>query len=78
LTIGCTINFIRRCCEDTEWQMDSSTIALGSGNLSYDNLTKLETIVSNAAKSTNKRVMELLFKKYKLDMHLTGNTVDIY
>jgi hypothetical protein len=72
--IGCAINFIRRCCDDAEWQMDSNTIALASGNLTYDNLSKLDTIISNAAAVANKRVMELLFKKYKLDMHLTGTS----
>lgn len=52
--------------------MDSNTIALASENLTYDNLYMLEKSVSNAAKAANKRVMELLFDKYRLHAHFTG------
>ncbi|KAL0486928.1 Tubgcp3 [Acrasis kona] len=68
LSIGRTINFITKCCEDNEWQVDQAYQI----TLTFDDLQKLESVINIAAKATNKRVMDLLFNKYKLQAHFSA------
>ncbi|KAG2385873.1 hypothetical protein C9374_003022 [Naegleria lovaniensis] len=71
LRTGKSINFIRQCCKDAEWAMDSHTISTTEG-LGFYNISKLENVVDNVAKVANRRVTELVFNQYKFMMHCTA------
>lgn len=68
---GKSINFIRQCCKDSEWCMDSSTIAMTDG-LDFYNISRLESVVEKVAKVANRRVMDLMFNHYKFMQHFTA------
>lgn len=88
LLVGKSINFIRHCCDDTEWIMDSTTVAIAVDAFQYQHgansfdtpigyrknvvSSKLEKIIERAQSATNRRVMELLFDKYEFHMHSTA------
>ena len=71
LLIGKSINFIRLCCHDAEWVMDSNSGAACTG-LEYGDETKLMEVVATTGAAANKRLLQILFEKYKLMQHLTA------
>lgn len=64
--IGKSINFIRHCCNDTEWVMDS---VVSDEELGFSDLDKLETVITQASTVTNKYLINILMKKYQLLDH---------
>ncbi|EFC50155.1 predicted protein, partial [Naegleria gruberi] len=68
LRTGKTINFIRQCCKDAEWAMDSSTKSSTDG-LGFHNISKLENVVDCVAKVANKRVIDLMLDQFKFLLH---------
>lgn len=72
LKIGKTINFIRHCCNDSEFVIDSNTMAQASRSFSYQNIEQLEVVISRIAHIADQRVMHLLFDKFKVKLHCTA------
>ena len=71
LLIGKSINFIRHCCGDKEWVMDDAATVFAGGRLQFgdDHLQRLREITKLAYESANKRLVSILFDKYKLLTH---------
>ena len=87
LLIGKSLNFIRQTCKDSEWMLDVSDVSTsidsdvapepsslaGSGQeLEYGSNDMLMRTVDRALSATNARLLELIFKKYKLVTHLSA------
>ncbi len=72
LKIGKTINFIRHCCNDSEFVIDSNTMAQASRSFSYQNVTQLELVINRIANIADQRVIHLLFEKFKVQVHCTA------
>jgi len=69
LLIGKSINFIRQSCNDSEWILDSQTLAGLDAGLEYGRIEELEKMVNLVAEKTNQHVMSLMFDKYKFKDH---------
>ena len=75
LVIGKAINFMRRCCGDTQWVLSA---ARGRGRASADDSTALEygrgaelqSLVERVATVTNARLLSLLTQEHELMGHL--------
>ncbi|KAF8398528.1 hypothetical protein HHK36_017458 [Tetracentron sinense] len=75
LRTGKSINFLRVCCEDQGWA-DAATEAADAvgtttrrGGLGYGETDALESLVVEAAKRIDKRLMDVMFKRYKFKEH---------
>lgn len=65
---GKSLNFIRLCCQETDWlDLDVTTLR---GHDCTTSITVLENRVNQAAERTNERLVHLLFSKYNLHQHL--------
>ena len=69
LLIGKSINFIRQCCGDKEWVMDDAAAVFAGGNLKFGQLQRLKDITKLTYDSANRRLVSILFDKYKLLTH---------
>jgi len=69
LQIGKAINFIRQSCKDSEWVLDSITLAGLDEGLSYGAIEALEAMVNQVAEKTNKHALALLFDKCHFREH---------
>ncbi|XP_043691114.1 gamma-tubulin complex component 3-like [Telopea speciosissima] len=75
LRTGKSINFLRVCCEDQGWA-DTATEAAAvvgtttrRGGLGYGETDALESLVVEAAKRIDKRLMDVMYKRYKFKEH---------
>eukprot|EP00898_Chlorokybus_atmophyticus_P006935 jgi/Chlat1/7242/Chrsp58S06891 len=79
LRIGKSINFLRRCCQDEGWagsgvassssSRDDIISSASTSGLIYGQTTALETVVDEAAAHTDRRLLEMLFGKFRLQHH---------
>lgn len=85
LQIGKSINFIRHCCDDSEWITGAGSSAVGragavvgdatSGEgdlLEFDQTEQLQALVDRAAEAANRRLVRLLHEKYNLMEHCSA------
>ncbi|PIM97651.1 Gamma-tubulin complex, DGRIP91/SPC98 component [Handroanthus impetiginosus] len=75
LRTGKSINFLRVCCEDRGWA-DAATEAAAAagtstrrGGLGYGETDALESLVTEAAKRIDKRLLDVMYKQYKFKEH---------
>ncbi|KAK9671631.1 hypothetical protein RND81_12G043800 [Saponaria officinalis] len=75
LRTGKSINFLRVCCEDRGWA-DAATEAAaaagtttGRGGLGYGETNALELLVAEAAKRIDKRLLDVIYNRYKFKEH---------
>ncbi|ETV73904.1 hypothetical protein, variant 2 [Aphanomyces astaci] len=64
--MGKSINFIRTCCGDSEWVLDTQ---LHATNLTFDHWTEFQQWIAAAANETNNYVTKILLGKYQLLEH---------
>ncbi|ETV97580.1 hypothetical protein H310_09480 [Aphanomyces invadans] len=64
--MGKSINFIRTCCGDSEWTLDTQ---LRTSNLTFDHWMEFQQWITAAAKETNNYVTQLLLNKHQLLEH---------
>eukprot|EP00002_Diphylleia_rotans_P014175 TRINITY_DN2757_c0_g1_i1.p1 TRINITY_DN2757_c0_g1~~TRINITY_DN2757_c0_g1_i1.p1 ORF type:complete len:882 (+),score=144.03 TRINITY_DN2757_c0_g1_i1:59-2704(+) len=72
LMIGKSINFMRYCCKDTKWIKDSGVQYYERNDAIEFGTGKLEKIVEQISEATNKRLVEIMFSKYRLDSHFVA------
>ncbi|KAI9138608.1 Spc98 family-domain-containing protein [Paraphysoderma sedebokerense] len=70
--IGKSLNFLRFNCHDGQWVAMRSQMADTARGLEYGNLALLETSIDSAYTITSKRLLDILFTKYKFMDHLTA------
>ncbi|KAL1559599.1 Gamma-tubulin complex component 3 [Salvia divinorum] len=75
LRTGKSINFLRVCCNDQGWA-DAATEAAAAvgtstrrGGLGYGETDALESLVAEAAKRIDRRLLDVMFKHYKFKEH---------
>ena len=83
-TIGRTLNFIRVCCNDHDWNAMDSLMSFEMNNkfvnnelFNFENITfsqmnELEYKISELSKITNERLMSLIMNKFNFMMHATA------
>ncbi|OQR84090.1 gamma-tubulin complex component [Achlya hypogyna] len=64
--IGKSINFIRTCCGDTEWVLETE---LEEDTLTFDHWMEFQAWIDRAARETNAYVIKILLDKYQLLDH---------
>ena len=75
LQTGKAVNFIRRCCGEQDWLLDKSlqmpfdTEELLANRSTHEIFARLSKWVEYAHDITNKALIEILFKKFKLEGH---------
>lgn len=68
--IGKSINFIRRVCGDTEWDINAhSQSKAQAGCFEYGQWTKLRNFVNKRCEIVNKHVVSLMLEKFSLMRH---------
>uniref|UniRef100_A0A7S1KPF2 Spindle pole body component n=1 Tax=Percolomonas cosmopolitus TaxID=63605 RepID=A0A7S1KPF2_9EUKA len=69
LRIGKSINFLKFCCNDTQWHMDTRLIT--AERLNVERIDELEAIVDNCAEMADRRVMEIIYSdKFGFFQHM--------
>ena len=69
LLTGKAVNFIRRCCDESDWILDISLQAPFQTE-QYDlDSNKLKQWVETAYEQTNQQLLQILFKKYQFEGH---------
>ncbi|GAA0151777.1 non-motor microtubule binding protein [Lithospermum erythrorhizon] len=75
LRTGKSINFLRVCCEDSEWANAATEAASAAGTttsrggLGYGETDALESLVSEAAKRIDKHLLNVIYERYKFKEH---------
>ncbi|EEF30048.1 gamma-tubulin complex component 3 [Ricinus communis] len=75
LRTGKSINFLRVCCDDRGWADTATEAATAAGtttrrgSLGYGETDALETLVVEAAKRTDKHLLDVMYKTYKFKEH---------
>ncbi|XP_009125660.1 gamma-tubulin complex component 3 [Brassica rapa] len=75
LRTGKSINFLRVCCDDHGWADAASEAAAASGTttrrggIGYGETDALEHLVAEAAKRIDKRLLDVLYERYKFKEH---------
>ncbi|CAN0277247.1 unnamed protein product, partial [Ectocarpus sp. 13 AM-2016] len=71
LTIGKAINFLRRLCGDSEWNMGGMAKAAAQATrLELGNTTSLRAVVESRSALTNARLVPLMLAPYRRTSHL--------
>ena len=72
LRVGKSINFLRRCCDDTSWAEERAPVlaaAAAAGGLGYGNPAALDALVSEARRRIDRCLRRVLFARYKFGEH---------
>ena len=72
LRLGKSINFLRRCCDDSSWARQRADIlnaVAGAGGLDFENPEGLTTLVAETSKRIDGIVRSVLFDRFKLGEH---------
>ena len=70
LQIGKSIIFLRRCCREVEYGQEASKSVKRIASLEYGQWDELDELVTNWAKVANQALVDMLFRRYKLQSHL--------
>ncbi|RKO91941.1 gamma-tubulin complex component protein, partial [Blyttiomyces helicus] len=71
-SIGKSLNFIRYSCNDHEYVVMRSKIAASAKGFQYGSFKIFEALIESAYVSTNARLLEILYSKYKLMEHFVA------
>ena len=72
LRLGKSINFLRRCCDDSSWTPERADVLNAvekAGGLDFENPDGLTTLISETAKRVDGTVRRVLFERFKLGEH---------
>ena len=74
LRIGKSINFVARCCDDSEWVQREAAArlpaAVADGAFAFGQTARLEAAIAGLATTTNRRLVQVLMEKFRLLEHL--------
>ncbi|CAG8501787.1 10373_t:CDS:10 [Ambispora gerdemannii] len=71
-SIGKSLNFIRYSCHDSDWVSTQNQETGSEKLLKYGDIIALENSIDATYTATSKRLLNILYSKYKLMEHLTA------
>ncbi|XXQ32356.1 Gamma tubulin complex component C-terminal [Plasmodiophora brassicae] len=71
LSLGKSVNFIRRCGDLPKWSSDAA-VSRRFQEIVYGDTTQFESVLSQAGASINKRLLDIVCSQYSLMLHCTA------